>query len=257
MASTMNAFKNITGDTWWILKLGAFTGALFFLRNQSHIWNPVLNEQTVQMFEIVLFVILFGCAVVSMNRDINNKVPFIPWLPDILEIIIKTILALIVIAPGSVLTYMLYVYISKTFTFEEPIVAFTVYFISAVVMSSFIFIPLVLYSARGNIIDAFNISTILKSAGNFIVQVLTFILVYGLAMGAITASFYFLLLEMLGDHPSLLVLQCLVIVLTFYTFFSFCSDMYQDVIPEIKTETRGKNIKKHSNHPVKKRPLKR
>lgn len=254
MASTINAIKNLTGDTWWILKLGIFTGAYFFLRNQSHIWRPVLNEQTVQTFEIILLIILFGCAVVSMNRNINNKVPFIPWLKDIPEIIFKTVLAAIAIAPGALVSYMLYVYMSKTFNFDEPIVTYTVYTIAAIVMSAFIFIPLVLFCARGNIADAFRYDIVLKCAGNYIVQVFGFVIAYGLIMGAITISLYFFFLEMLGDHPVLLILQCLVIILTFYTFFSFCSDMYQDVITPIKTETKGKKIKKH---PVKKSNLKR
>lgn len=254
MASTLNAIKNITGDSWWIVKLGIFTAAYFFLRNQSHIWRPVLNEQSVQTFEIILFLVLFGCAVVSVSRDINNKVPFIPGLLDIPEIILKTILGAIAIAPGVLISYMLYVYISKTFNFEELFVTVTVYAIAAIIMSAFIFIPLVLFCARGNIIDAFNIKTILTCAGNYIVQVLGFVIAYGLIMGAITISLYYFLLEMLGDHPILLVLQCLVIILTFYTFFSFCADMYQDVIPPIKTETKSKNIKKHH---VKKSNLKR
>ena len=251
MASTLGAIRNILSDRYWVLKLGLFIGAYFYLRNQEHLWNPSLNEQTALMFQGILFVILLGCANISMHRNINNIEPFIPGLKSIPEIIIKSILSIIVAIPGLILAYALYIFISNTFIFQEKFVEFVVYVIAGIIMSAFIFIPVILLSVRGNIHDAMRFDIIFKGAGNFIVKIMGLAIVYSLFMGFITYVLYNFILEMLGDHPALLLLQCTLIIFTFYVFFSFGSDLYGDGIPEIDLKEkygpkrRGKAVKKN------------
>lgn len=244
MASTISSMKNIFSDRFWFVKLGLFTGVYFYLRNQSHIWDPDMNDQTAFVLQIVLFILLSGCAIFSMHMNINNKQPFIPGLINIPDVILKSVFGMIAAAPGLLLTYALYVFISSTFHFQEAFVAVLVYTIAALIMSAFIFIPLILLSVRGNIIDAFRYDILLKSAGNYIVQIMVFALAYSLIVGTLTICAYKFFEEMLGDHPALLVLQCIVIVFTFYAFFSFCSDLYGDAVQEIDLEKKLKHVRK-------------
>ena len=244
MASTISAIRNILSDRYWIIKLGLYTGVYFYLRNQAHLWQPDLNDQTAFVFQIILFVLLIGAATVSMHMNIANEEPFLPGIKNIPDVILKSVLGIIAITPGLMLTYALYTFISNTFHFQEAFVAVLVYTISALIMSSFIFIPLILLSVRGNIIDAFRYDILFKGAGNYIVQILGFALVYTLVIGTLTIVTYKFIEEMLGDHPALLLLQCIVIIFTFFSFFSFSSDLYGDAIPEIDLKKQYKHVKK-------------
>ncbi len=244
MASTISAIRNIFSDRSWIIKLGIFTGIYFFLRNQAHLWEPQLSDQMAFIFQIIFFVVLLGCACVSMHRNINNMEPFIPGPTSIIEVVIKSILSLIAIVPGALLTYAVYVFMINTFHFQELFVTVIVYVIAALIMSAFIFIPVILLSVRGNIIDAFRYDILFRGAGNYIVQIMGFALIYSLVVGITTIVLYNFLLEMLGDHPVLLLLQCFVIVFTFYTFFSFSSDLYGDGIPEINLKETYRPLKR-------------
>jgi hypothetical protein len=168
-----------------------------------------------------------------MHRNINNKTPFFPGPLSIFDILLKSVFAVIVTAPGIFLGYTLFTYLSKSFTFDL-IVTILVYTIAAAIVSPFIVIPLVLMSVRGNPIDALRLNNLFAGAGNYIVQALSYVIQYIIIFGFITACLYFFFVEMLGDHPILLVLQCLIIVLSFYSFLAYSSDLYGEAIPEIK-----------------------
>ena len=93
---------------------------------------------------------------------------------------------------------------------------------------------MVLYSVNGNLTDAFKFNIIYEASGNYTVQFASYLIQYVFIMGFATYLVYITILEMLGDHVGLLILKAVVIVISFLSVFSFSSDLYQDVIPEIK-----------------------
>lgn len=237
MASLINALRSISGDPWWPVKLAVFMSVLFFL-SDNNLNYPNGNPSLVPAFA-VFWSLMLGTVVVTMHRNINNKTPLMPSLFNIFDIFIKSIGGLIAILPGSLLYYCAISFIQQNILFE-PFVMAVIYICVTAFFSPFIFVPLVLFSAKGNILDAFRLKNIIDASGNFIVQFLSFVLQFAFIICTITYLFYITLLEMLGDHVSLLILKCIVIVISFFTFFIYCSDLYEDTIPEIKVKAKKK-----------------
>lgn len=241
MASLINAIRSICGDPLWVIKLGIFATALVFLYD-NNLNYPNGNPQLIPAFAFVYF-IMFGSAVVSMHRNLNNKEPLLPGVFSILDIIIKGIGGLVAVFPASLLYYISITYIQQNVVFE-PFIMAIIYIIVTAFFAPFIIVPLVLYSVKGNILDAYKINNIIGASGNCIVQFLSFILQFAFIICVFTYLIYITLLEMLGDHISLLILKCIVIVISFFAFLLFCSDLYEDVIPTIKDKQR-KKLKHH------------
>ena len=233
MASLVGSIRNIMSDSWWIVKVGVFTAVLFFILDQGYHIPPSVPEQTIQMALAVFWIIMLGIAAVAMNRNINNKSPFLPGLFSIHEIIIKGIFAAIALIPGILLAYALYIGLSKI-TVEQPVVTIIFYVLAAAFVSPFLLIPVVLTSAKGNLFDAFRLNILFGGAGNVMVQILSYIIQYAIIVGAVVAVLYFFILEMLGDHFALLILKAFVLVITFISVFSYASDLYGEAIPAIK-----------------------
>ncbi len=243
MASLINSIRSLAGDSCWLLKLGVFSAILFYVMDNDLNYpngNPVLTP-----VYIVLFVIMLGCASVAMNRNIKNISPIFPNLFDIFDIIIKSVGSVIAIAPGSFLCFYCISLIQKNIIFE-PFVMAVIYICVVVFFVPFIFLPVIFYSVNGNIFDAFNVKKIYEASGNFTVQFLSYVLQYFFIICVSTYVIYSLLLGMLGDNVSLLILKCIVIVISFYSFFIFCSDLYGDVIPEIQIKKKKKLKRKIS-----------
>lgn len=241
MASLINAVRSILGDPLWIIKLGVFAAVLVVLYD-NNLNFPNGNPQLFPAFAVI-YLLMLGSAVVTMHRNINNKTPLIPGIFSILDIIIKAIGGFVVVLPASLLYYVAITYIQQNIVFE-PFIMAVIYIIVTAIFAPFIIVPLVLYSVKGNIFHAFRFKNILDASGNFIVQFLSFILQYAFIICTVTYLFYVTLLEMLGDHISLLILKCIVIVISFFTFLIFCSDLYEDIIPAIKDKPR-KKLKHH------------
>jgi len=235
MASLINSIRNVTSDPWWFVKLAFFSAIIFYILYNSYDY-PAGNPNLTVIYIVISFLYL-GCAAVCMHRNINNKNPFFPGLFSIPEVLIKSIGAAIAIIPGLLIYYACMTFVQNNFVFE-PFVMGVIYICVTLFFSPFIFIPVVLYSVNGKITDAFRFNIIFEASGNFVVQFLSYMLQYALIFVTSTLVVYFLLLEMLGDHVSLLILKCIVIVLTFFSIFSYCSDLYGDVIPLIKEKKK-------------------
>ncbi|MCD7739952.1 MAG: hypothetical protein LUH11_01195 [Candidatus Gastranaerophilales bacterium] len=227
MASLIDSIREIKTDPFWLIKIVFFSAILFAVLYISYDYEP--DDTSILILEGALTLIFLGCASVAMNRNINNKSPLFPGLFDILEVIIKMIGSTIAILPGLLIYYMCIVFVHNNFNFE-PFTMYLIYTGVTIIFSSFIFVPVVLYSAKGKLTDAFNIKNILNAAGNFSVQFMSFIIQYILIFCSITLLIYFTLLNMLGDNVSLLILKCIVIVVSFFSLFLFCSDLYGEVI---------------------------
>lgn len=237
MASLINSLRSITSDPWWFVKIAIFSAVLFFVIDNDLNYpngNPALTP-----LYIVIFVIMLGFASIAIHRNINNKTPLFPGVFDIFEIINKSICATIAILPGGLLCYVCIAFVGRNFAFE-PFVMGVIYACILIFFVPFIFIPVVLYSVNGNLIEAFKLNNIYEGSGNFTVQFLSYLLQFAFFICLGTYCIYIFLLQMLGDHVSLLILKCVVIVVSFFSVFIFCSDLYEDVIPELKKKEKKK-----------------
>lgn len=230
MASFINSIRNITSDPWWFVKLSFFSAVVFFVLDQGYYQS---NNESYMIVYLLLCMFGFGCASFLMNRNINNRSPILPSFFNIPVLIKDSICASIVAIPGTVLFCLVVNYLYENFEFE-PFVAFVVYLCVTLFFVSFIFVPMVLYSVNGNMSDAFKFNIIYEASGNYTVQFAGYLIQYAFIMGFATYLVYITILEMLGDHVGLLILKAVVIVISFLSVFSFSSDLYQDVIPELK-----------------------
>ena len=241
MASFINSIRNITSDTWWFVKLAFFSAVVFFVLDQGYYQR---NNESYIVAYILLCMLGLGCAAFLMNRNINNRSPILPSFFNILGLIKDSIFSTIVAIPGTVFFGLVVNYIYNNYEFE-PFVAFVIYLCVTLFFVPFIFVPLVLYSVNGKLTDAFRFNLIYEASGNYTVQFASYLLQYALIMGFATYLVYITILEMLGDHVGLLILKAVVIVISFLSVFSYSSDLYQDVIPEIKEKTQKRQRKRY------------
>lgn len=239
MASFINSIRNLTSDPWWFVKIAVFSTIVFYVLDQGYYQRN--NPNYIYVY-ILLAVFGMGCASFLMNRNITNKTPLLPSLFSIPELLWKSVFASLVALPGTLIFLLIVNYVYENFEFE-PFVAFVIYLCITLFFVSFIFVPLVLYSVRGSLNDAFRFKHIIDASGNFTVQFAGYLIQYAFIMGFATYLVYITILEMLGDHVGLLILKCVVIVISFLSVFSYSSDLYQDVIPEIKIPQKRKRGK--------------
>jgi hypothetical protein len=237
MASLINSIRNISSDTFWVLKLSIFVVALFFLKDKD-LNYPTGDPNLVPFFIFVYFVML-GFAGVAMHRNIHNKTPLFPNIFDLPELVWMAVGGTITVLPASFLYYVAFNFVNTNFVFDDFIM-FVINLVLLLVFTPFIFTPFVLFTVNRNLFQAFNIMNILEGAGNFIVQAGAYILQYIFTIGILTMLFYYLFVGMLGDHMILLVLKCIVIVISFFSILLYCSDLYEDVIPAIKVKNKSK-----------------
>ena len=112
------------------------------------------------------------------------------------------------------------------------------------IFAPFVILPTIYYSVRGNILDAFNIRLISKGGGNFSVSFLSFLIQYVLIFGFFGFAFYKLIYEMLNNQNILNIGISLFIVISLFTLYSYCSDLYSDVIPELDISKKVKKSKR-------------
>lgn len=235
MASLVNAARNILSDNWWFVKLVVLTLPVYLILSNEQMSETILNQNIPVL--IVLLLIYLGCASVMMNRNINNKSPILPGIFTIPEVIVRAIGSFIVGLPGmAVLTAACY-FVSTNIVLEEPIANLIVYICIVSFISPFIFVPMVLLSVNGKITDAMRINKITEAAGNFIVAFLAFLIQYAFMILLLTWVLYKLLYEMMGEgNIAILILVSFVSVFSFFLIFSYASDLYEDVIPPIKSK---------------------
>ena len=183
MASLVNAIRNITGDSTWVVKILLLSVPLFYLIDSEFGSGYQLGDRFT--ISAIIFVLYMGVAAIMMNRNINNKAPILPGLFSIGEFIVKAICSTIVFLPQTILMYAIITFIHDNIFFE-PFVMFILYSIVIIAVSPFWFIPVVLYSVNGNLFDAFRFDILNRAGGNFSVQFMSFILQYVLIFASIT-----------------------------------------------------------------------
>ncbi len=233
MASLINSLRNISSDSWWAPKLAFLTFFVYIAVNNKEQTGQVKSAFPLML--VLLIIVFLGCASVMMHRNINNKSPILPSLFSVLEVILKAIGCTFSIIPGAAIYYFCISWVQKTLLFE-PFVMYVIYICISLFFAPFIFIPAVLYSVDGKLKDAFRLDIIFAGSGNFVVQFLSYIIQYFFILFLFTFLLYLLFTSMMGESVFIPIIYSIFIVVSFFSFFSFCADLYEDVIPPIKSK---------------------
>ncbi len=238
MASIINALRNISSDSWWFVKIAVMAIPVFYFFENT---SPASFDFYSMLPFFVLFAILYlGVAAILMHRNINNKSPLLPSLFSIPEFVVKAIGLSTVSLPLFVLYFYLMSIVYNNIELETFLMVI-IYSCVTLFMAPFIFIPSVLYSVNGKISDAFNFKIILEAGGNFVVQFVSFIIQYIFTLFLLTLLFFHWFKNMLDDSMLLNLTVSLSIVISFLTLYSYLSDLYVEVIPELP---KRKKVKK-------------
>ena len=241
MASVWNAVRNISSDSWWAVKILFLATPIYFIVDGTYL--SIFSEEEKLAIYVLLAAIYLGVASVTMHRNINNKTPLMPSLFSIPELIVKTIGMSIVSLP-LLLLYAYGIYCLNYYLTFEPFVMWVIYICVTLFLSPFLFIPPVLYSVRGRIWDAFNLRIVFEGGGNFSVQFLSFLLQYTFTIFFVAFLFYQLFLNMVKDDTALKIVISITSVFSFITFYSYCSDMYNEQIPPLPERKPNKKLKR-------------
>lgn len=235
MASIVNALRNISSDSWWAVKITVMALPIFFFLQYNALEDIDLASY-IPVFT-VLGVVYLGIAGILMHRNINNKIPLMPSLFSIPELFVKSVGMSIVSLPLFIL-YIFCINFIYSNIILEPFIMWVIYLCVTLFLAPFIFIPAVLYSVNGKISDAFNFKIIIEGGGNFSVQFLSFIIQYLFTIFLLALLFYHLFLNMIEDTTAINVVYSLTAVISFLTVYSYCSDMYNDVIPALPVKKK-------------------
>ena len=233
MASLIRAVKSAAGDNFWLPKLIIAVYAVYFI--DDYIMKSGFGSGPELTSYIVLGIVFFGCAVTAMHRNINNKCPLFPGIKDIGEAAAKAACGIISILPGAVSAAAVFYFFNSVQM--EPVNRWLLNILAVLILSPFIIMPLVLYTARGRIADAYRFDMINKTAGNFMTSFAGFIIQFAFIYGLCYAVLYYFLVQMFGEvHIIIKILQYTAAVIGFFTSMIYFSDLYDDSIPAFEDE---------------------
>lgn len=237
MAGIITAFRNITSDSLWFIKIAFFSIPLYlFFTNKKLILSFFMHEY---IFYVVLSAFYIGIASILINRNINNKSPILPFLLDIFEYITKTIGAVISAIPSLVIICLLLHFIDITFDFKEVYILNIIKASVGILMFPFVCIPIVIYSVNGKIMDVIKSARIFFDSGSFIEHFIWFLIQSVFVVGIVSFLLYMGLKQYVGtDNIYVYILYSFLITLYVLIVFSWASDLYGDVIPEVKSKTK-------------------
>ena len=237
--SVVNAVRNILSDSFWGFKLLCLTLPVFSIFHFDLLEKYKLNDFI--LIAIIFSTFYFGSAAFLMNKNINNKTPILPSFFTIPSFVKSFVFGSLLSIP--MLTAYIYIirFIAQNFN-AEPIVMNIIYACVTIFLAPFMFIPMTLYSVRENFADAFNLKIFYNAAGNFTVSFLAFIIQYFFIIGIPWYIAYRIFYDMVTIDTCVHAVHSFFLVLSFFTFYSYCSDMYGEVIPRIKIKKNfGKN----------------
>ena len=237
MASIINSLRNLSSDSFWFIKILFMAVPMFCILNYGALEQYSFNDHLI--FGSILGVFYLGVAAILMHRNINNLSPILPSVFTLPEFVIRGIGISIVSVPLYVLYACIMGAIATNVVFE-PFVMGVIYLCVTLFLAPFMFIPAVLYSVNGKLTDAFNFKVILASAGNFSVAFLSYLIQYAFTILLFSYLFYRMFDAMVEDTMPVSIVWSISIVVTILSFYSYCSDLYPDVIAELpKSKTRN------------------
>ncbi len=242
MAGIIDSLRNISTDMWWFPKLLCL-GYLAFLLI-FNIDYLMAHQQSLIALASITSVLFMGSVSILMKRNINNEAPILPGILDFPELILRSVITTLFMAPASLFLYFILKYLIENPFFEQPIHGIIIGFVT-LIFTPFIFIPTVLFAARSKIKDGFRFDLILKGGGDFIVKILLYIIQVFFFLYIPSFLFYLAIKAMMGEESSVIYMFIgFAMTVTFFSFFSYISDLYEESIPVIKS----KKIKNKVNH---------
>ncbi len=242
MASVINSIRNIATDPWWVPKV-LFLSYLCFLIifNFDYL---MAHRENFYLLGGITFVLLIGNAAILVKRNINNETPILAGPLDFLELVIRALAFIILMLPGSVILYFIIKYIIENINIE-PLGLNIILFFAVIILSPFIFIPTVLFSAKSNIFDGYRLDLLLQGGGEFMVKMLNYCLQFFFIVFLGFLVVYLGLKAILSEESSAVYMYIgLFITISFLSLFSYISDLYEESIPVVTK----KNNKKHIHH---------
>lgn len=230
MASIINSLRNLSSDNYWFIKILFLALPVFFILNYGAVGSFDISEQI--GFCAILGIFYLGVVAILMHRNINNLSPILPSLFTIPEFVIKGIGMCIVAVPLYVVFISIISFIANNVVFE-PFVMWVIYICVTLFLAPFVFIPPVLYCVNGKLSDAFNYKVILASAGNFSVAFLSYVIQYVFTILLFAYLFYRMFDAMVDDILPINIIYSITFVISILSFYSYCSDLYPDVIAEL------------------------
>lgn len=239
MAGVVNAFKNITSDPLWIIKIAVFSIPLYlFFSNKAMVLSFFTHEY---IFYLALAFFYLGIASVLIHRNIQNKTPILPFLLDIFVIVKNIIGSVISIIPSIIIICFLFYFMDTMLNIKEEYVFNIIKICVCVLMFPFICIPVVVYSANYKITDVIKSARMYFDTGGFVEHFLMFLIQSIVIFGTVLFILYMCVKQYLGAY-SIYVNMFYAFSITLYILivFSWASDLYGDVIPEIEIKKKSK-----------------
>ena len=238
MAGVISAFRNITSDRLWIIKVAVFSIPLFmYFHDKKAVLSVFVHDY---IFFVALGLFYLGISSVLINRNINNKMPILPFIFDIYEIIIKTIGSVLAALPSLIIVCYILYFVENVVHLDNANVENIIKICTAVLMFPFICMPVVVFSVRGNILDVFKSFKIFFDCGRFIEHFLGYIIYSIIAIGLAAYLIYTGLEQYVGvEKIYVQILYSFLITLYVLMVFSWASDLYGDVIPEIEEKRKS------------------
>ena len=234
MASLINAIRNIEGDRFWFIKGFVLSLPLIMIMGNEAFLNNSFNNQLIILG--IILVIYNGVSSILIHRNINNESPILPGIFSIFDILLHAVLSSIVMFPGLVIIAVL---ISSLYglQMQEELYRYIAYSIVIIIGIPFSIVPMVLYSANYKFQDALKINLIFRAAGNFSVSFISFLIQYVIIFLIASYVIYLVIKTMVGEENVILyTFIAFVITMSYLVFMSFCSDLYGDVIPPLKSK---------------------
>ena len=237
MASIINSLRNLSSDSFWFIKILFLATPIFFILEYGALESYSFEDKLI--FGSIIGIVYLGVVAILMYRNINNLSPILPSFFSIPELIIKALGISVVSVPLYIIYICIINAIATQLTFE-PFVMWVIYICVTLFIAPFIFVPAVLYCVRGKISDAFNFKIIVDAAGNFSVAFLSYVIQYAFSILLFTYLFYRMFDAMVESSMVSNIIFSISFVISFLSLYSYCSDCYGDIIPQIKKKKKNK-----------------
>lgn len=232
MSGVINAFRNITSDPLWIIKIAVYSIPLYlYFAYKKAVLSLFIHDY---IFYVALSVFYIGISSILMNRNIHNKRPILPFFLDLFEFIVKTIGSVLASLPILMIICYLIYFIDNTLVLRDASVLNIVKISAVVLLFPFVCMPVVIFSANGKLIDVIKSFHVFFDCGSFIENFLLFLIQSIFTMGITVILIYFAIKQYIGlDSVYAYAFYSFSVSLYILMFFSWASDLYGDVIPEI------------------------
>lgn len=237
MAGAIDAYRNVTNDPLWIIKLPILAIPVFLYFYDPQTINAIFGDKYV--YFTILYIFYLGVSSIMIHRNIKNKIPILPSFFSIFGVLNRMIGCTIVCFIPSVLFIIATYLIDSTLKGYEDFVLIILKIIAFLILVPFICVPTVIYSVNGKLMDLFKVKNILTLSSDFMSAFINYVIQCIFIFGFITFCFYGALAYVWGkDFIGIHILFSIMIVLLFLMFFAWSSDLYGQIIPEIPEKKR-------------------